>query len=91
LAIRQTEICIGGAGNRPGDPFKGSATFRCAMISIVHGSKPTRIATPSQQIALGRGPNSIFPDDRNPPTMLRPGVGDAERHRSLKLNYSINL
>jgi hypothetical protein len=49
-----------------------------------------RIATLSQQIAL-RGPNGIFAGDRNPPTMLRRGGRDAERHRTPKLTYILQL
>jgi hypothetical protein len=48
------------------------------MIFNRQWPETARIATLSQQIGLGRGPNGFFPGDRKPPTMLRWGLGGME-------------
>jgi hypothetical protein len=55
------------------DPFKGQRNLSLRNDFNQQSPETARIATVSQQIALGRGPNSIFPGDRKPPIMLRWG------------------
>jgi hypothetical protein len=62
-------------GDRPADPFKGQRNLSLRNDFNQQLLETARIATLSQQIALGRGPNSIFSSDRKPPTMLRWGLG----------------
>ena len=89
--MRKTEICIGDLGYRSADPFKGQRDLSLRNDFNLAVAETARIATPSQQIGLGRGPNKFAGVRNNPPTMLGPGGRGAERHRISNLNYIYNM